>query len=156
MCSADKLEHLREQFRKIDKDQTGLISADELWEALKLMNMNVEADEIHEIMTQIDYQGNGKINYSEFLAATISVRSVLTEKILWTLFKHFDTDDSNTITQENIKEAFAKAGKQVSEEEMDEILKNHDIVNDGQISFDEFKVMFLGVEIVTDTARSKN
>ena len=55
MCSADKLEHLREQFRKIDKDQTGLISADELWEALKSMNMNVEADEIQDIMTQIDY-----------------------------------------------------------------------------------------------------
>ena len=57
-------------------------------------------------MQNVDYDGNGKINYSEFLAATVCPRSVLTEEKLYALFKHFDTDNSEFITPENIREAF--------------------------------------------------
>ena len=46
----------------------------------------------------MDYAGNGKINYSEFIAATIELKSVLTYEKLWTLFKYFDTDNSGIIT----------------------------------------------------------
>ena len=49
-------------------------------------------------MLNIDYAGNGKINYSEFLAATIHIQEVLTYEKAWALFKYFDTDDSGTIT----------------------------------------------------------
>jgi calcium-dependent protein kinase len=59
--------------------------------------------------------GNGKINYSEFLAATVSIKSVLTNELLWGLFKHFDTDDSDFITSENIQEAMAKVGKAIDD-----------------------------------------
>lgn len=57
-------------------------------------------------MKNVDYRGNGKINYSEFLAATIQLPKVLTEEKLYALFKHFDTDDTEFITAENIREAF--------------------------------------------------
>lgn len=49
-------------------------------------------------MNNVDYAGNGKINYSEFLSATIEVQRVLTEERVWAIFKYFDTDDSGEIT----------------------------------------------------------
>ena len=34
---------------------------------------------VQEMIKEVDYYGNGKINYSEFLSATINVRSFMTE-----------------------------------------------------------------------------
>jgi len=63
----------------------------------------------------IDYKGNNKLNYSEFIAATLQVKKVLTQEKLVSLFKHFDVDDTDYITPENLKEAFAQAGKQLTD-----------------------------------------
>jgi len=62
--------------------------------------------------------------------------------LLYALFKHFDTDNSNYITQENIKEALSKIGQSVSEDQIQEMILQHDITKDGQISFEEFKQIF--------------
>ena len=65
-------------------------------------------------MKEVDHHGNGKINYSEFLAATISVKDFITEEKLWMIFKHFDVDDTNYISKDNIEQAMQKLGKQIS------------------------------------------
>lgn len=53
-------------------------------------------------MKNLDYAGNGKINYSEFLVATIEIKKVLTFDRLWALFQYFDTDNSGYITPANL------------------------------------------------------
>ena len=75
---------------------------------------SMSSQRIKSIMINVDYEGNGKINYSEFLAATVSVRSVLTNEKLYALFKHFDTDNSDFITPDNIREAFLQNGRELS------------------------------------------
>ena len=45
---------------------------------MKSVNMFSNSEKIDEIIKEIDYFGNGKINYSEFLAATISMQTALT------------------------------------------------------------------------------
>jgi len=61
--------------------------------------------ELEGIIREIDFYGNNKINYSEFLAATISVKKFLTNERLQAIFKQFDTDGSGYITPEDIVEA---------------------------------------------------
>ena len=94
------------------------------------------------MIQNLDYAGNGKINYSEFLAATIVLKNVLTYDRLWALFKYFDTDSSGYITRENLKEAFAKTGKTLSEDEVRHILDQHDLKKNGVIDFEEFREIF--------------
>ena len=77
----------------------------------KLERKSPSASKVRQIIKQVDYRGNGKINYSEFVAATISVKKVLTNEKLYVLFKHFDVDDSGFITSENLEQAFAKNGR---------------------------------------------
>ena len=79
---------------------------------------NLNPIEISQIITNLDYAGNGKINYTEFLVATIEIKSVLTYDRLWALFKYFDTDSSGYITPANMKEAFAKTGKTLTESDI--------------------------------------
>jgi calcium-dependent protein kinase len=93
-------------------------------------------------MLNIDYAGNGKINYSEFMVATVQINRVLTYDRLWALFKYFDTDSSGYITPQNLRDAFAKSGKQLTEDEMRHILQEHDLEKNGILSFDEFRQIF--------------
>ena len=90
----------------------------------------------------MDVNKNGKINYSEFIAATISIQEFLTEEKLWMIFRHFDIDDTDYISRENIVDAMRKMGKNLSDEEVDSALEAHDVVHDGKISFAEFRHMF--------------
>ena len=92
-----------------------MISFAELKQAFEMnATNNMSSQRIKSIMINVDYQGNGKINYSEFLAATVSIRSVLTNEKLYALFKHFDTDNSDFITPDNIREAFLQNGRELS------------------------------------------
>lgn len=136
------LEELRQQFEAIDEDQSGLVSAAELAKAMKSVHLQADAAQIDAIIKEIDYFGNGKINYSEFLAATISMQAALTDEKLWSLFKTFDTDDTDYISLENLLEAFQRLGRDYSEEEVKKMLQQHDLTKDGRLSFDEFKAIF--------------
>ena len=68
--------------------------------------MNLSNKEIDKVMKEVDHADNQKINYSEFLAATLAAKEVLTDAKLMTLFNKFDTDHSGIITKENLREAF--------------------------------------------------
>jgi len=71
--------------------------------------------------------GNGKINYSEFIAATLSQRIYMNEERLWIAFKYFDIDNSGFITADNLMEAMKKVGKVMSEQEVAEMIQEADL-----------------------------
>jgi|LauGreDrversion4_2_1035121.scaffolds.fasta_scaffold105203_1 Ca2+-binding EF-hand superfamily protein len=72
MADYKEIEHLREMFMRMDKDQTGDITAAELREALNEAQVKISDDiELERIVSEVDYRGDRLINYSEFLSATI-------------------------------------------------------------------------------------
>mmetsp|Transcript_17241 Transcript_17241/g.15131 ORF Transcript_17241/g.15131 Transcript_17241/m.15131 type:complete len:128 (-) Transcript_17241:140-523(-) len=100
---------------------------------------NMTEGEIQEIMKTINIENNQtKINYSEFIAATMDKQHYMTRERLWAAFKHFDVDNTNEITAENIKEAMARAGRKLPEEEIKKMIKEVDLTKDGKLSFEEF------------------
>lgn len=62
---------MTEQFKALDLDGTGLINAHEIKTYIDKQNLNLTEAEIQAMIDELDYAGNGRINYSEFLAATI-------------------------------------------------------------------------------------
>ncbi len=80
-------------------------------------------EELDAIIKEIDYHKNNTINYTEFLAATISVKKILTKEHLVAMFKQFDTDGSGYLTVRDISEAMNKFGHRISAEEIREIMK---------------------------------
>jgi len=76
---AKNYEDLKCQFNLIDSDNTGLITIDELKGVInKKEGMKVPAEEIDNILQEIDYDGNGAINYSEFMAAVLPIDEYVT------------------------------------------------------------------------------
>ena len=121
-----------------------MILASELAEVLKKKQLSMSTKEISEMINEVDYHGNGKINYSEFLSATIDVRSFMTEQKMQAIFQQFDTDNSGKITKENIYFAMQKLGQEISRDEIEEMIRKHDIRGDGVLSFEEFRAIFMG------------
>ena len=102
--------------------------------------------QIDQIINEVDYFGNGKINYTEFMVATLDMKSFLNENKLQAVFNQFDTDGSGVITKENIITAMIKIGHDINQEELDTIMQEHDIEKNGVISYLEFKYIFMGCE----------
>jgi len=58
------------------------------------------------MIKELDYAGNGQINFTEFLVATLDIKHFITETKLRSVFSIFDTDASGKITEDNIVFAF--------------------------------------------------
>jgi len=74
-------------------------------------NIDLKDEEAELIIKEIDLNGNQKINYSEFLTATVEVKKFMTDEKLWMMFKHFDVEDKDFITAQNISITMSKMGK---------------------------------------------
>ena len=82
MLNQSDLKDLRVQFEAIDKEHNGLIDVKELGKILKSKGLKTDDKEIKKIIDQLDFMGNGKINYSEFLSATIDIQNHASEQNL--------------------------------------------------------------------------
>ena len=64
---------LKTTFEALDEDHSGFLEYKELHVAITKSDMQLTTDEIDKLIKEIDYADNDKINYSEFIAATIDV-----------------------------------------------------------------------------------
>lgn len=144
-----------DQFRAIDLDQTGLINRDELKVAIKESDVNMTEEQIDRIIDEVDYFGNQKINYTEFLMATLDVRSFMDDNKLRAIFNQFDTDGSGSITRQNIITAMNKIGRDITQEDLEEIMSEHDLAKNGVITYIEFKALFLDLEDLESAEKTK-
>ncbi len=69
------------------------------------------ADDVERIFRSLDGNGDGLINYSEFLAATVDRKKALTMQNLQFAFHHFDADGCGYITEKDLTEVFHREGK---------------------------------------------
>ena len=69
--NASAVRQLRESFHAIDKDNTGTITFAELSEAIR--ETGADPSKVTQLMQEMDTDGDGTINYEEFLVATAEV-----------------------------------------------------------------------------------
>lgn len=86
---------------------------------------------------EIDIDGNGTIDYTEFVMATMNEKNILSNEKLEQAFKMFDKDGGGTISPEEIKEVLG-FGSSINQKLIDDIIKEVDENGDGVIQFDEF------------------
>ncbi len=60
------------------------------------------------MMDKIDVNGNSRIDYEEFLAATMHLSKLNREENMMDAFKHFDKDNSGFITKDEILVSHAR------------------------------------------------
>ena len=103
-------------------------------------------DELNEIFGKLDFNKDGEINYSEFLAATVMKSKVVTDSNLKLAFHHFDVDNSGYITAANLAQAFKRQGKVYNEEDVEAMIAQVGATEEkGKVKYNEFKKLMLGI-----------
>lgn len=144
------IQDLKEMFYALDADGNGTITIEELRDGIQKMGMEVPED-LMKIMSEVDSDGSGEIDYSEFLAATLDRRHFLCEDVLWSAFRTFDLDGNGQITKEELLQVLTgNASENIEEmlgmhrEEIEQIIQDADVDGDGEIDFEEFVLMMSG------------
>lgn len=134
-----ELQGIKEMFKAIDEDGSGTITVDELREGLRKKGAELAWKEVEKIMDRIDINGNQKIDYEEFIAATIHLNKLGREELMMEAFQHFDTDNSGFITMEELTTAMKECG--CDDVDVSAIISSADNNGDGQIDYEEFCMM---------------
>ncbi|ONM19937.1 calcium dependent protein kinase2 [Zea mays] len=138
--SEEEITGLKEMFKNIDKDNSGTITLDELKHGLAKHGPKLSDSEMEKLMEAADADGNGLIDYDEFVTATVHMNKLDREEHLYTAFQYFDKDNSGYITKEELEHALKEQGL-YDADKIKDIISDADSDNDGRIDYSEFVAM---------------
>ena len=138
-----QLNKLKKIFYKIDLNLDGKLSKEELDTAFKEAGMELPKNQLDKVMESIDFDGNGYIEYEEFIRVTIPKEQLFTDANLKTAFDMFDLDKNGTISLTEFKEILG-LGKNKDINVNNELLKEIPIKGNEELNFKQFKKILLG------------
>ncbi|KAG4171805.1 hypothetical protein ERO13_A12G232700v2 [Gossypium hirsutum] len=138
--SEEEIIGLKEMFKSMDTDNSGTITFEELKAGLPKLGTKLSENEVRQLMEAADVDGNGAIDYIEFITATMHMNRMEREDHLYTAFQYFDKDNSGYITMEELEQALKKYNMG-DEKTIKEIIAEVDTDRDGRINYDEFVAM---------------
>jgi len=138
-------------FKRFDENCDGALSPQELVSGARSVGLSLSSSEVKAIFVLADVNGDGEVNYTEFICALYPAASDGISKLRNSLkdincvrqaFKRFDADGDGEISIQELKSGAASLGK-FSDGELAAVFAMGDIDNDGKISFPEFAKMII-------------
>ena len=130
---------LRKIFEALDTDHNGFVDKREILVQYKKFfpgTTQRQLKVINSFLETADVNGNGKIDYAEFLTTMNLGNKDIGKKTLKQVFDYYDYDKNGNIEASDIREIFEDTG--LSDKEIHDMIDNVDINSDRKISFEEF------------------
>jgi len=141
-----QIKGLRETFMALDNNGDGLLTAAEMKQGLEKAGLKEIPSDLQAILEEVDSDGSGVIDYTEFLAATLDKKVYMAEDVCWQAFRVFDKNGDGKIDKKEIAAVLNDDGVQgAAAKDMAEIMAEIDKNGDGEIDFQEFMQMMRGV-----------
>lgn len=136
-------QEMMEIFKLFDRDNDGSITPDELKHAMNQQGLAPSDEELHRMIADVDLNGNGKVEFEEFLV----MMSRKTQRLddgdgIDIAFQIFDTDKDGQISSEELKSSMKRLGIDCTDDEIRQMMDAVDENRDGKISRDEFQKLF--------------
>ncbi|KAH9738635.1 calmodulin-7 [Citrus sinensis] len=129
----DQISEFKEAFSLFDKDGDGCITTKELGTVMRSLGQNPTEAELQDMINEVDADGNGTIDFPEFLNLMEELKEA---------FRVFDKDQNGFISAAELRHVMTNLGEKLTDEEVDEMIREADVDGDGQINYEEFvKVM---------------
>ncbi|KAH0459161.1 hypothetical protein IEQ34_011975 [Dendrobium chrysotoxum] len=138
--SEEEIKGLKQMFSNLDTDKSGSITYEELKTGLARLGSKLSETEVKQLMDAADVDGNGTIDYIEFITATMHRHKLERDENLYSAFQYFDKDDSGFITRDELETALEEHGMGDAAT-IKEIISEVDADNDGRINYEEFCAM---------------
>ncbi|KAJ6416285.1 hypothetical protein OIU84_002183 [Salix udensis] len=138
--SEEEIKGLKTMFTNMDTDKSGTITYEELKTGLARLGSKLSEAEVKQLMEAADVDGNGSIDYIEFISATMHRYKLERDEHLYKAFQYFVKDSSGYITRDELESAMKEYGMG-DEATIKEIIAEVDADNDGRINYEEFCAM---------------
>merc|ERR1711890_201975 len=110
--SEEQMDEIREAFNLFDGDQSGAIDVRELKAAMRALGFEVKNEELKKMVSDIDGDGNGTIEFGEFLTMmTGKMGEKDSREDIEKVFKLFDDDNTNKISFRNLARVAEELGE---------------------------------------------
>ena len=98
-------------------------------------------DELTALIGIIDLDGDGCVSFGEFLSVMTERMRRVEGKVTHSAFSLFDRDGNGLISAGELWDAITILGKELSQEEVREMIQMADVDGDKQICYEEFVTM---------------
>jgi len=144
---ATEIKRMKEAFSFFDKNDDGEISTDEIGGVMRTLGYAISDEELKDIMNDLDENGDGIMDFDEFVVMMDRRMSATShiEEIRET-FKVFDKKGDGKIDAEELKETLTSLGEEVTDKDVEAMIRDADKTGDGCINFAEFMDMMLAGE----------
>mmetsp|Transcript_19888 Transcript_19888/g.64727 ORF Transcript_19888/g.64727 Transcript_19888/m.64727 type:complete len:514 (-) Transcript_19888:65-1606(-) len=150
--SLEEVSGLKAVFDSMDENKDGTVTIQELQNGLKAKGHDLASQDIKALIEAIDVDGNGQLDYQEFVAATIHYNKIAQGENLVKAFEHFDKDSSGYITKDELAQVLSEFGNEVTD--LEQIIAEADQDNDGRINYDEFVALMTSADGASQGMRS--
>ena len=134
----------RDAFKTFDTDEDGYLSLKELGDLLISLGHPVSKEELTEMTSEIDIEGNGTIDFKEFiLLMARKMRDYDNEDEYIEAFRIFDKNKDDLISKEELKEAMTIIGQFVwgespTDEDIAYMIREADTDGDDFLHYSDF------------------
>ena len=135
----DRRKEYQEAFEMFDVNKDGSISKKELENILRSLNEDPEEEEIQQLLDEVDVDGNGEIDFEEFVALMGKrQKQIDLEAEIVNAFKVFDKEENNLISITELRHILSNLNDFMTEDEIDDMLFEADSDYDGFINYKDF------------------
>ncbi|KAG8223443.1 hypothetical protein J437_LFUL008517, partial [Ladona fulva] len=142
--SKAQMKEFRDAFRLFDKDGDGSITQEELGRVMRSLGQFATEEELQQMLAEVDIDGDGNFSFDEFveivsnMGTTADRTADQEEKELRDAFRVFDKHNRGYISASDLRAVLQCLGEDLSEEEIEDMIKEVDVDGDGRIDFYEF------------------
>ena len=145
----EQLAEYKEAFALFDKDGSGTISGQELGQVMRSLGQIPTNSELEDMVMEVDSNGNGEIDFPEFCELMGKMNGSRgskeqQEEMLRDAFKVFDKDGGGSISSAELRHVLTNLGDKLTDEEVDEMMREADMDGNGEIDYDEFAKIMMG------------
>ncbi|KAM8711224.1 hypothetical protein ACLKA7_000374 [Drosophila subpalustris] len=137
--TARELREFERAFALLDVEQDGSITIKELNQFLTTLGKKPTEGELMAMINAVDSDGNGAIEFSEFLnAMTTRMCQLPLEEELREAFRIFDKDNNGYIGVDQLRVVMLDLNQKLGEDELEDMIREGDFDGDGYLSYEEF------------------
>ncbi|XP_071686006.1 calcium-dependent protein kinase 7-like [Rutidosis leptorrhynchoides] len=140
--SVDEVAGIKEIFEMMDTGNKGKITVEELRSGFQKLGQLMNDADFKVLTETVDNDGDGTINFDQFLAVSVHLRRLVNDEHLHKAFAFFDKNLTGYIEVEELRHVLSdEENINGIDDVINGIMHDVDTDKDGRISYDEFAAM---------------